>query len=112
MVAINATGKSLMPPGGAGHAPCLYRMGAIILFLCLFAVHGQATVLPDERADGMYHYYDGGGVRVTGPALLVRKNVTDNVAVSGSYYADTVSCASIDVVTTASPFKEKRTEYG
>jgi hypothetical protein len=98
VVAINATGKS--------------RTGAIILLLCLYAVHGQAAVLPDERADGMYHYYDGGGVRVTGPALLVRKNVTDNVAVSGSYYADTVSCASIDVVTTASPFKEKRTEYG
>jgi hypothetical protein len=98
VVAINATGKS--------------RTGAIILLLCLYAVHGQAAVLPDERGDGMYHYYDGGGVRVTGPALLVRKNVTDNVAVSGSYYADTVSCASIDVVTTASPFKEKRTEYG
>jgi len=112
VVATNATGKSPLPPNAAGRAPCLYRMGAIILLMCMYAVHGQAAVLPDERADGMYHYYDGGGVRVTGPALLVRKNVTDNVAVSGSYYADTVSCASIDVVTTASPFKEKRTEYG
>ena len=72
----------------------------------------HAAVLPEERADGMFHFYDGGGVRVTGPALLVRKNVADKLSVSGSYYADTVSSASIDVVTTASPFKEKRTEYG
>ena len=78
-------------------------------------LHGTicaGAVLPDERADAMYHYYDGGGVRVTGPALLVRKNMADKVSVYGSYYTDTVSCASIDVVTTASPFKEKRTEYG
>jgi len=78
-------------------------------------LHGAVcagAVLPEERADAMYHYYDGGGVRVTGPALLVRKNMADKLSVSGSYYTDTVSCASIDVVTTASPFKEKRTEYG
>jgi len=112
VVAINATGKKPMPPGGSGRPSCLYHAGAISLLMCLHAVLSHATVLPDERADGMYHYYDGGGVRVTGPALLVRKNLTDTVAVSGSYYADTVSCASIDVVTTASPFKEKRTEYG
>ncbi len=100
-----------MPPAAAGRqAWC--RAGAIALIVCLYAVHCRAAVLPEERADGMYHYYDGGGVRVTGPALLVRKNLTDTVAVSGSYYADTVSSASIDVVTTASPFKEKRTEYG
>jgi len=101
-----------MPTRGADRASRLYRAGAISLLMCLLAVHSHATVLPDERADGMYHYYDGGGVRVAGPALLVQKNVTNNVAVSGSYYADAVSCASIDVVTTASPFKEKRTEYG
>jgi Protein of unknown function (DUF3570) len=79
------------------------------------ALHGAVcagAVLPDERADAMYHYYDGGGVRVTGPALLVRKNMADKLSISGSYYTDTVSSASIDVVTTASPFKEKRTEYG
>ena len=112
MVAIDAAGESSMPPHGAGHAPRLRWLAAVVLIMCLHAIQCRAAVLPEERADGMYHYYDGGGVRVTGPALLVRKNVTDNVAVSGSYYADTVSSASIDVVTTASPFKEKRIEYG
>ncbi len=72
----------------------------------------KAIDLPDERADAMLHLYDGGGVRASGPALLVRKNFADRVSVSGSYYLDMVSNASIDVVTTASPFKERRNEYG
>jgi hypothetical protein len=82
------------------------------LAIYLQHVAGFAAVLSEQRVDAMYHFYDGGGVRVTGPALLVRKNLADKVSLSGSYYTDTVSSASIDVVTTASPFKEKRTEYG
>ncbi len=59
----------------------------------------------------MFHVYEGGGVRATGPALLVRKSLADRVSLSAQYYVDMVSNASIDVVTTASPFKEKRTAY-
>ena len=43
-----------------------------------------------------------------GPALLVRKSLADRVSLSAQYYVDAVSNASIDVVTTASPFKETR----
>ena len=60
----------------------------------------------------MIHVYDGGGVRAVGPAFLVRKKLLDKVSLSASYYIDSVSNASIDVVTTASPYKENRTEYG
>jgi hypothetical protein len=60
----------------------------------------------------MYHSYNGGGVSASGPALLVRKSVADKFSLSGSYYVDSVSNASIDVVTTASPYKERRVEYG
>jgi hypothetical protein len=70
-----------------------------------------AGVLPDDRADALYHSYDGGGVEITGPSLLVLKNVGQNVALTGNYYVDSISSASIDVVTTASPYTEKRTEY-
>lgn len=70
----------------------------------------SAAVLPEDRADVMYHYYDGGGVTVSGPAVLVRKSAGDNVSVSGRYYVDTISSASIDVITTASPFHDKREE--
>jgi hypothetical protein len=69
-------------------------------------------VLPEDRADILEHSYDGGGVKVTGPALLVRKSVGQKVSLSGSYYVDNVSSASVDVVTTASPYKEQRRETG
>lgn len=72
----------------------------------------QAADLPEDSADFMLHGYDGGGVRATGPALLVRKKFADKVSISASYYVDMVSNASIDVVTTASPYKENRSEYG
>ena len=56
-------------------------------------------MLPEDRADILYHSYDGGGVEITGPSLLVLKKVGQDVAVSGNYYVDSVSSASIDVVT-------------
>jgi hypothetical protein len=81
------------------------------LFLVL-SLPAVAMVLPEERADLMYHSYDGGGVTVTGPALLVRTNIGESVSLSGRYYVDTISSASIDVITTASPYTDERTEYG
>ena len=71
-----------------------------------------AGVLPDDRADLMYHYYDGGGVQIDGPSVLVRKKFKEKYGVNASYYVDMVSSASIDVITTASPYKEERTQYG
>jgi hypothetical protein len=77
----------------------------------LAASAAQAVDLPEDRTDALFHVYDGGGVRATGPALLVRKRVADKFSVTGQYYVDMVSNASIDVMTTASPFKETRKEY-
>ncbi len=71
----------------------------------------HAVDLPEDRADAMIHVYDGGGVRASGPALLVRKKLGDSVSLNGTYYVDMVSNASIDVVTTASPYQETRNEY-
>lgn len=87
----------------------LIRRIALLLLLPVAAVAG---VLPDDRADLMYHYYDGGGVTIDGPSLLVRKKFAEKYAVNASYYVDMVSSASIDVITTASPYKEERTQYG
>jgi len=70
----------------------------------------RAVELPEDRADVMYHYYDGAGTKASGPAVLVRKSLADKVSLSGSYYVDMVSNASIDVVTSASPYKETRRE--
>lgn len=68
----------------------------------------HALNLPEDKAEGLFHLYDGGGVRAYGPAFLVRKSLADKVSVQGSWYVDAVSNASIDVVTMASPFKETR----
>jgi hypothetical protein len=73
---------------------------------------GRAADLPEDRADALIHMYTGGGVDAYGPAILLRKKLFDKVSLSGSYYMDAVSNASIDVVTTASPYKETRHEFG
>ncbi len=80
------------------------------LLIVLFSSTSLAGVLPDDRADALYHSYNGGGVEITGPSVLVLKKVGTSVALSGNYYVDTVSSASIDVVTTASKYSEERTE--
>ena len=83
---------------------------ALTLFALLPAVRAGAAVLPDDRADVLYHRYEGGGVTIDGPSLLVRKKFAEKYSVSANYYVDLVSSASIDVVTTASPYKEERNQ--
>jgi hypothetical protein len=72
----------------------------------------RAVDLPEDRAEALIHAYHGGGVTATGPAVLVRKSIADRFSLGGSVYVDAVSNASIDVVTTASPYHETRTEFG
>ncbi len=90
-------------------------IGVVVLAAGPLARQGHAAVLPEDRADALYHYYDGGGVRIDGPSVLVRKSVGQSVSLSGSYYVDSITSASIDVVTIgASPdgYTERRTQWG
>ena len=77
----------------------------------LAAANAVAGVLPEDRADILYHKYDGGGVTIDGPSLLVRKQVGKSTSFVANYYVDMVSSASIDVITTASPYTEERTQW-
>jgi hypothetical protein len=79
------------------------------LLMAFGATH--AGVLPDDRADVLYHLYDGGGVQIDGPSVLVRKKVGKSLSVVGNYYVDMISSASIDVITTASPYEEERKQW-
>jgi hypothetical protein len=82
------------------------------VFLGLSAARfAAAGVLPEDRADLLLHSYDGGGVTIQGPSLLVRKQFAQKFSASANYYVDKVQSASIDVVTTASPYEEERTQY-
>jgi len=93
-------------------APSLAGRTAALLLAAaaLYMPRAGAAVLPDDRADLLYHRYEGGGVTIDGPSLLVRKKFAEKYSVSANYYVDMVSSASIDVVTTASPYKEERTQ--
>jgi hypothetical protein len=71
----------------------------------------HAGVLPEDRVDVLFHRYEGGGITIQGPSVLVRKKLNESVSLAGNYYVDAISSASIDVVTQASPYKERRTQY-
>jgi hypothetical protein len=82
----------------------------------LYALFGMclplmAAILPEERADILYHSYEGDQVTVDGPSLLARKSVSKYTSVYANYYTDSVSSASIDVRTSGSKYAEDRKEY-
>jgi len=87
------------------------RRSLISIFLLLAFGAAHAGVLPDDRADVLYHLYDGGGVTIDGPSVLVRKKAGKSLSFLGNYYVDMISSASIDVITTASPYAEERTQW-
>jgi hypothetical protein len=89
---------------GARLGQCLKVLAALFLV----GAPAIADVLPDDRADVLYHNYDGGGITIQGPSVLVRKKVGDNLSFSANYYEDMISSASIDVKLAGSPYREQR----
>ncbi len=85
-------------------------MRSLTLVLLFFCGALRAAVLPEERADLLYHSYDGGGATIDGPSILLRKNIGDSVSVGLNHYVDNVTSASIDVLVSASEYTEKREE--
>jgi hypothetical protein len=49
----------------------------LLTIVALLGLHQAATagVLPDDRTDILYHQYEGGGVTIDGPSILVRKSI-------------------------------------
>ena len=89
-----------------------FRRGIFVSALgLLLGSNALAGVLPEDRSDILYHLYDGGGVQIDGPSILMRKQVGKSVSFVGNYYVDMISSASIDVITTASPYSEERTQW-
>ena len=77
--------------------------------MLLLGFHAHAAVLPEDRADIMYHRYSGGGITVEGPSVLVRKSLGDSFSATANYYVDAITSASVDVVVSgASQYKEER----
>ena len=82
----------------------------LIVSTLAIGLPSNAAVLPEDRADALYHRYEGGGVTIDGPSVLMRKQIGNRISVSGKYYVDSISSASIDVESYASPYTEERTE--
>ncbi len=83
----------------------------VLLLLAIFTTQLEAAVLPEERADALYHSYEGGGIKVDGPSILVRQNFNNSFSLTANYYVDMITSASIDVEARASQYTEERTEY-
>jgi hypothetical protein len=94
--------------GAFGHAGTLGRAGVLAIALALLNSAVPAGVLPEDRADVLYHRYQGGGITIDGPSVLVRKKIGESFAVNANYYVDMISSASIDVKLSASKYKEER----
>lgn len=86
--------------------------GQLALILCLIVTPVLADVLPDDRADVLYHSYEGGGVTIQGPSVLIRKKVGQSFSFTGSYYEDMISSDSINVRLSGSPYRETRQQWG
>ncbi len=85
------------------------------ILLCastLVASASYAAVLPEDRADILYHNYDGDDSTFKGPSVLIRKQFKETYSAWANYYIDINSAASIDVVTQGSVegYEEERKE--
>ncbi len=85
--------------------------GAAVVTALMVALPLTAAVLPADRFDTLFHLYDGGGVEISGPSILLRKQIGNSTSFSANYYVDAITSASIDVITSASPYTEKREEH-
>ncbi len=83
---------------------------SIALGVFLNISSSQAAVLGADRVDVLYHSYEGGGMKIDGPSILLRKKATESVSVTAYYYLDSISSASVDVLSTASAYTEERNE--
>lgn len=85
-----------------------FRITKFALLALVFGGMAEAAVLPDDRADIFYSQYKGGGMDITGKSILVRKKFAETFAVQANYFVDTVSGASVDVLSNASVIKDER----
>lgn len=79
--------------------------------LAFFGICAHAATLPQDRAEIAVHSYDGGGVEVMSSGVAARKTFGGNIAFGAHFQADAVTGASVDVVSTASPYEDRRDEF-
>jgi hypothetical protein len=96
---------------GTGRIRRLSPFARTLLTLLICSAPVLGGVLPEDRADVLWHSYSGGDITVQGPSVLIQKKVGDSLSFSLNYYEDMISSASIDVKLSASPYKETRRQW-
>ena len=83
----------------------------VVVSALLVSLPLMAAILPEDRADALFHSYDGGGAEIHGPSIMARKEVGSHFSFWTNYYMDFISSATIDIKTFASPYTEQRRQY-
>ncbi|MFQ5588656.1 MAG: DUF3570 domain-containing protein [Nitrospiria bacterium] len=89
----------------------LLMTAGVVLLMNLKMETAKAIDPPEDEVFTGYNLYQGGGITVHGPAIIVRKALKEKAAIEAGARVDLVSSASIDVVTQASKYSEERKEY-
>jgi len=83
---------------GLGAAPAL----PFVILLALF-LPGSVSMAEDRALARVSVYVDDDSTTIVTPMVLLEKDIFEETSLSFQYLADIQSCASVDVVSTASP---------
>ncbi|WP_455210022.1 DUF3570 domain-containing protein [Kaarinaea lacus] len=70
-----------------------------------------AAILPEDRADALFHSYEGDQAEINGPSIMARKALGQHFSFLGNFYVDSIASATVDIRTFASPYNEERTQF-
>ncbi len=70
-----------------------------------------AANLPEDRLDLLYQSYDGGGLRATGPSVMLRKSVMQKVSLLAHYRQQSITDASIEELARPTAYSRESSDY-
>jgi hypothetical protein len=82
--------------------------GTIVLLLLVLCVTASDPMAEDRAASRVNIYTDNDRTTVISPMIILQKDIYDKTSLNVQYIADIESCASVDVVSTASPVSSKK----
>jgi hypothetical protein len=84
------------------------------VILLVLSLPADLSLAEDEVSSLVSIYVDDDSTTIVTPMLLIKKDIFEETSLSFQYLADIQSCASVDVVSTASPsrgYKETRHSF-
>ncbi len=75
----------------------------LLVFLVVLFLPGNLSMAEDRALSRLIVYVDDDSTTVYTPMVLIEKDIFQETSLSFQYLADIQSCASVDVVSTASP---------